>query len=393
MVDFDDIRPYEDSEVKPTLRRLLKDPELLDTVATFRFPQLSQRCPWLIKPIVSLYLRHQFGSVSRIDEVQAVLERYLKRTLNTTTKGLSVSGLDKLDPKQNYLFVSNHRDISMDPACVNWALYHHEFTTLRIAIGDNLLTKPYVSDLMRLNKAFIVNRSASSPREKLKAAKHLSHYIHHSLTEDHSNIWIAQREGRAKDGRDITNRAIISMFSLNKPKKMAFGDYIAELKIVPVSISYEWDPCDSAKAHELHRLEVDGMYEKQEHEDVASIAKGISGEKGKVHLAFGEVLGSDFNDAEEVSTEIERQIQNNYLIHPSNVVAYIRLYGEEPEVSLARETFEPTQYAIAEQELDLRLKALPAGEREIFLKGYANPIIAKFSFSDNDSGLESAMNT
>ncbi len=393
MTDFDDIRPYEDGEVKATIRRLLKDPEFLDAVAAFRYPQLTQRCSWLIKPIVSLYLRHQMGSVSQIDQVQAVLERYLKRTLDTTTNGLTVSGLDKLDPEQNYLFVSNHRDISMDPACVNWALYHHGFTTLRIAIGDNLLTKPYVSDLMRLNKAFIVNRSASSPREKLKAAKHLSHYIHHSLTQDKSNIWIAQREGRAKDGRDITNRAIINMFSLNKPKKAPFGDYIAKLNIVPVSISYEWDPCDTAKAHELHTLEANGKYEKQEHEDVASIAKGISGDKGRVHLTFGEVIGNGFSDADEVTSEIERQIQNNYLIHPSNVSAYIRLYGEEPEVSLARETFEPAQFAAAEEELKRRMSLLPKEEREIFLKGYANPVISKFSFNQNDVDLKPAMNT
>ena len=136
-----------------------------------------------------------------------------------------------------YLFISNHRDIAMDPAFVNWVLYQNGFKTLRIAIGDNLLTKPFASDLMRLNKCFIVNRSATSPREKLKAAKKLSAYMHHSLTQDKSNLWIAQREGRAKDSLDITNPAIISMLALNKPKQEAFGDYIASLNIVPVSIS------------------------------------------------------------------------------------------------------------------------------------------------------------
>jgi 1-acyl-sn-glycerol-3-phosphate acyltransferase len=393
MTDFDDIRPYEDSEVKPTIRRLLNDPELLEAVAAFRYPQLTQRIPWLIKPLVSFYLHHRLGSMTKIDQVQAHLETYVKRTLDTTTKGLTVAGLDNLDPEQNYLFVSNHRDITMDPACVNWSLYHHGFTTLRVAIGDNLLTKPYVSDLMRLNKAFIVNRSASSPREKLKAAKHLSHYIHHSVTEEQANIWIAQREGRAKDGRDITNRAVINMLSLNRPKKQEFGEYIAELKIVPVSISYEWDPCDSAKAHELYELESQGKYEKQEHEDVDSIAKGISGDKGRVHLTFGDVIGNNFADAEEVATEIERQIQNNYFILPSNLAAYIRLYGEEPEVSLARETFEPAQFAAAEEELTRRLHQIPKQEREIFLKGYANPVISKFSFNQHDTDLDSAVSS
>ena len=182
----------------------------------------------------------------------------MRKMIDTTVSGLSVSGLDQLSPDQSYVFVSNHRDIAMDPALVNWVLHLNQHQTLRVAIGDNLLTKPYVSDLMRLNKSFIVNRSATAPREKLKAAKHLSSYIHHSITEDRQNIWIAQREGRAKDGLDRTNSAVIGMLGLSKAKPVPLADHIKTLNIVPVSISYEYDPCDEAKAKELYMQQTHG---------------------------------------------------------------------------------------------------------------------------------------
>ena len=279
MSKFDDIRPYNDDEVRPTITNLLANEELLHAVASLQYPNASKRHPSFMRFLAKRFMSWQLRGVNDVAGVQHVLERYLRKTLDTTTTELTHSGLHRLDPQKPYLFVSNHRDIAMDPALVNWVLYSNGFSTVRIAIGDNLLTKEYASDLMRLNKTFIVNRSATSPREKFKAAKHLSAYIHHSLHDEQSNIWIAQREGRAKDGRDITNRAIISMFCLNKPKAEDFSEYIAQMNIVPVSISYEWDPCDTAKANELYQLQAYGEYAKQEHEDVQSIAKGISGQK------------------------------------------------------------------------------------------------------------------
>src|SRR5690606_26160054 len=255
-------------------------------------------------------------------DFQHVVEKYLTAMIDSTTTTLTVSGLEQLDPQQAYLFVSNHRDITMDPAFVNWSLYHNDCNTLRIAIGDNLLTKPYVADLMRLNKSFIVNRSDKAPREKLKAAKHLSAYIYHSIVNENHNIWIAQREGRAKDGCDKTNSAVVGMFTLNRPKSTDFKDYIHTLNIVPVSISYELDPCDSAKDRELfHQRSADG-YKKEEHEDVKSIATGITGAKGHVHVAFGSVLRGDYQDNDDVVEEIDRQILKNYVLHPSNCFAY-----------------------------------------------------------------------
>lgn len=378
MSKFDDIRPYNDDEVAPAIARVLSDPELISAVGKLRFPRLSHIFPWALNPIIRRVLKSQLKGISSVQQLQDIVAGYLGGMINERVSELTFSGIDKLDPSKSYLFISNHRDIAMDPAFVNWVLHQNNFDTVRIAIGDNLLTKPYVSDLMRLNKSFIVVRSAVGAREKFKAAKHLSSYIHHSIVEENSNIWIAQREGRAKDGLDATNTAIVSMIALSKPKKIPFADFINELNIVPVSISYEWDPCDAAKANELSHQAEHGSYEKDEHEDVASIAAGIAGEKGHVHVAFGEVLNGDYENADQVAAEIDAQVWENYVLHPSNHLAYQSLHGELPglPVSAQAKSFQQDQYSAESNELQRRLQEVPAEQRDILLGIYANPIVS-----------------
>ncbi len=377
--EFDDIRPYHDDEVRPTLDRILADPELIDAVTRLKFPRLNPWAGGLLRPLVKRALVKQLAGVNSVRGFQEVVEKYMARMIHSTTSGLTVSGLERLNPQQAYLFISNHRDIAMDPAFVNWSLYHSDCNTLRIAIGDNLLTKPYVSDLMRLNKSFIVNRSAKAPREKLKAAKHLSAYIYHSIVNENSNIWIAQREGRAKDGHDKTNSAVIGMLTINRPKTQEFNDYVKELHIVPVSISYEFDPCDAAKARELYHQRTSGSYQKEQHEDVKSIAMGIAGQKGHVHVAFGEVLSADYMDADEVVAEIDRQVLSNYVLHSSNCFAYQMLHGNPPKVNYTEKNipFVPEKLAEQRQQFELRMQAIPAEYRELVLAMYANPVLSK----------------
>ena len=377
--EFDDIRPYHDDEVHPTLDRILADPELIDAVARLKFPRLNSWAGGLLRPLVKRALVKQLAGVNSVRGFQDVVEKYMARMIRNTTSALTVSGLEHLDPQQAYLFISNHRDIAMDPAFVNWSLYHSDCNTLRIAIGDNLLTKPYVSDLMRLNKSFIVNRSAKAPREKLKAAKHLSAYIYHSIVNENSNIWIAQREGRAKDGHDKTNSAVIGMLTINRPKTQEFSDYVKALHIVPVSISYEFDPCDAAKARELYHQRTSGSYQKEQHEDVKSIAMGIAGQKGHVHIAFGEVLKEDYMDADEVVAEIDRQVLSNYVLHSSNCFAYQMLHGTVPKVNYSDKNvpFVPEKLGEQRQQFELRMQAIPTEYRELVLAMYANPVLSK----------------
>lgn len=374
---FDDIRPYNDDEVRPTIERLLKDKEFIQAVTRFRFPKVPEFVLPLTSPIVSQYLARQTREVQCVNDLQLRIESYMQKMIDTTMSGLTISGLENLQDGKPHLFISNHRDIAMDPALVNWVLYHNEHQTLRIAIGDNLLTKPYVSDLMRLNKSFIVNRSAKAPREKLKAAKHLSSYIHHSITEDNANIWIAQREGRAKDGLDRTNSAVIGMLGLNKPKKVALAEYIHELNIIPVSISYEYDPCDEAKAKELYMQQTHGEYQKDEHEDASSIAKGITGFKGNVHIHFGEMLRGDYQNADEIVAELDDAIIRNYHLHPSNMVAYSVQHGvcETEEAHLP--DFHTGAMLEHKQKFEHRIQQCDARWRDIMLAMYANPVCSQ----------------
>lgn len=379
MTEFDDIRPYYDHEVRPTLDRILSDPELADAIARLKFPHINSWLGWALRPVVRRVLKTELAGVDSVQGFQQVVEKYMANMIANTTREFTVSGLDQLNPQQAYLFVSNHRDIAMDPAFVNWSLYHNDCNTLRIAIGDNLLTKPYVSDLMRLNKCFIVNRSAKAPREKLKAAKHLSAYIYHSIVNENNNIWIAQREGRAKDGCDKTNSAVVGMFTLNRPKSTDFKEYIHTLNIVPVSISYELDPCDSAKARELFHQRSAGGYKKEEHEDVKSIATGITGAKGHVHVAFGSVLRGDYQDNDDVVEEIDRQILKNYVLHPSNCFAYQQLHGEVPAVNYSDKNipFNPDNLAERRVTFEQRMMGIPPEYRAIALAMYANPVVSK----------------
>ena len=381
MTQFDDVRPYYDSEVRPTLDRLLVDPELTHAVTNLKFPRLSKCFGWLLKPLVQRKLTEQLVDVNTVLGFQQVVEKYMTTMIAGATTSVTTSGLDKLNPQQAYLFISNHRDIAMDPAFVNWTLYHNDCNTLRIAIGDNLLTKPYVSDLMRLNKSFIVNRSAKAPREKFKAAKHLSAYIHHSIVNEKSSIWIAQREGRAKDGFDKTNSAVLGMITLNKPKEEDYSSYIKQLCIVPVSISYEFDPCDAAKARELYHQRTQGGYQKEEHEDVKSIAMGITGNKGHVHVAYGDVLDGNYDGSDELVADIDRQILGHYVLHATNCIAYEMVHGKIPKVTYTEKNipYDPAAVADKKAAFVARINSIPKEQRDIALAIYANPVVSKLA--------------
>lgn len=384
MPEFDAMRPYNDSEVRPVLDRLLADSEFLDSIAKFKLPGIGGYFAPLLRPIVRSRLRKEVSDVNAVDDLQALMEGYLQKMLNATVDQFSMSGVENISRDRAQVFVSNHRDIAMDSAFVNWALFKMKVSTLRIAIGDNLLTKPFASDIMRLNKSFIVNRSATAPREKLKAAKLLSRYIHHSVDSDKENIWIAQREGRAKDGIDATNPAIISMLMLNKGKQRGFDEYLESLRIVPVSISYEYDPCDFAKAREMVEKETQGEYLKGEHEDVQSIAKGIVGYKGNVHVAFGKPLDASLDSTDAITKILDTQICHNYVLHPTNCFAYEMLEKKSPVVHVgdANTVFSDMDVDSERQKFKKHMEACPPQYRETCLKSYANPVYKKISLTD-----------
>jgi len=380
---FADIRPYRDEEVAAVLERLLADPEFLEAIASLRLGRLASLAPWLVRPLVRFALAREVRGVNDVAGMQDVISGYMERMIAGTTGGLSISGLERLDAGRAYLYVSNHRDIAMDPAFTNYALHQGKRDTVRIAIGDNLLTKPWTSDLMRLNKSFIVKRSLSGPRELLAASKNLANYIQHSLQQENAPVWIAQREGRAKDGVDRTEPAVIKMLSLSRDKSsQAFGEHIASLNIVPVSISYELDPCDALKARELYALASAGSYEKGEQEDIASIGQGIAGEKGRVHVSFGTPLGADFANADAVSAEVDRQIIEQYCLHPTNLQAYHLLHGEDAPLP-ADLYLEPGD--CTPENFSRRIAAMPEPHRPFALAIYANAVVSKLPLATEGS--------
>jgi glycerol-3-phosphate O-acyltransferase len=271
----------------------------------------------------------------------------------------------------------------MYPAFVNYILYHAGFDTLYIAIGDNLLKRPFVTDLMRLNKSFIVKRSLKG-RELLKSSKQLSEYIHHCI-EISRNVWIAQREGRAKDGVDRTDTALLKMLGMSRrPETLA--DALRPLHIVPVSISYEFDPCDTFKGEELHQKQLSGSYQKGEQSDINSIVAGMVGFKGRVHVAFGDELALESGiDDEAIAAEIDRQVIANYLLQQTNLLALKQLQELSPDsVPLLSEE---GQHALAGLQPDSatmtqfneRLAAMSPEVQHYVRLMYANPVISRYA--------------
>lgn len=357
---YKEIRPYHNDEVQGAIERMLDDKAFIKAVVKARFSHDETWFLRLVSPLVRCYLKRKWSKLDNIDDIQQEVAKYLDIVLQKTADEISFSGIEKLDPKQSYLFISNHRDIAMDPALVNWGIFAHDHPTVRIAIGDNLLTMPCASELMKLNKSFIVKRSSKGPREMMKNLSLLSSYIRDSLAEGQS-IWIAQKEGRAKDGLDKTDPAILKMFHVaGRKDKIDFAEYMKSLKIVPVSISYENDPCDVAKARELAALESKGEYTKQENEDIQSIIQGIMGYKGRIHLHFGDVIEESFETPEDLALEIDRQIYQGYKFYPYNYIA----------ANLESDEITPQIQA----KFDQKLQGLSELEQQKLIAMYANPV-------------------
>jgi hypothetical protein len=379
MKQFDDIRPYRDSEVKDVLARLIADNEFIDLLLSRRIPLVMRFLPWLIKPVARPWLKRSLrkltADVQTVADFQDHVKVGLQKSLDRTTDGYSFGGLDQLDPNQAYLFISNHRDIALDPAMVNLALHTVELDTVRIAIGDNLLSKPFASDLMRVNRSFIVKRSVEGRREKLESLKNLSAYIRYSIVEDKASCWIAQAEGRAKDGNDSTDTALLKMLTLSKSKQQTFGEATGELRLMPVSISYEYDPCIIEKARELYAAAQGEDYIKAEFEDLDSIQKGFLGYKGRVQVNFGDCLGHKFEMPEDLAAEVDRQIYALYQLFPTNIIAWKMQEDRDPEsLDQLKQQWPDENWSQAENDFNRHLESVPSEQRSLVIDAYATPV-------------------
>lgn len=374
--DFEDIRPFNDSEFRSVLRRIRNHPWLISAMRRLKF----RRWPGWLSPLTDLWIRFilwvEFLNLKTIDQFQRriVVGRVLEYILRKTSDGVTVSGTEGLSPDVGYLYVSSHRDIVMDSAVLNYVMAKYGLRIAEIAFGDNLLVNEFVSDLIRINRSFVVRRNLPA-RQKARAAFQLSQYIRHTMTEGNS-VWIAQREGRAKDGNDRTNPSIIKMLYLAaRRNKMNFQEFVEGYRIVPVSVSYEFDPCDAMKARELHRRTTAGDYRKRKNEDLLSMYAGLKGHKGRIHITFGEPLrGSGFHEPSEVAEAIDDAVHRGYRLWPSNYAAYDLVHGSERFAG---------EYSEAEQtELLDRLRREKREVVELALRIYAYPVVNALKAGD-----------
>lgn len=267
--EFNDIRPYEPEELPAVYDRLVQNPQFLQMVS-FLFPEAT--------PEIISQKMHECKT--NMDFQLVFAYRFLKKLISKASTGLDMD-VTAIDNKHNYTFMSNHRDIVLDSALLDVLLIDHGFeTTCEIAIGDNLLSIPWVLDVVRLNKSFIVKRGLMA-RERLQASQKLARYMHFAISEKHQNLWIAQREGRAKDSDDRTQKGILKMLVLGGEGDVL--DRLVNLHIVPLAISYEYDPCDFLKAQEYQLKRDDPNWKKGPYDDIISMRTGILGLKGKIH--------------------------------------------------------------------------------------------------------------
>ena len=367
MGTFDDIRPYRDDEVGPAIARLSSDPAFVAFAGRFAAPALPERLRTLAHPALRVLIRRKASQLRSVDDLQKLMLGYLKALLRHTSDGMTVTGLDGLDRNSSYLFISNHRDITLDPTLLNYALGLEGHATTQIAIGDNLLGTGFLSHLMRVNKAFVVARDVSGAKAQLKAMRQTSAYMRKTLEADES-VWIAQREGRSKDGIDRTEPALLKVLQLAYRRDApAVTDWLRRVRLVPVSITYEIDPCAPSKARELFFAAREGRYQKRPGDDIESIETGVRGFKGHIHLHFSPPIDGDFADAAELARHLDVQIVSNLVAYPTHHYARARLDGADSELT---GTSPRGRQAFFDD-----LNSCPAEHMPYFLRQYANLVL------------------
>ena len=316
--DFSDIAPLDDSVFHHTMEKLVKEPGFLHAV---KYAMPEEGMPTLIDELLRIDNKYDFQ--------HQVMFPFLEMLAKTTTNGISLEGVKHLNPSMNYTFMSNHRDIVLDASFLNLAFLRKGFPTSEVAIGNNLLIFDWISDLVRLNKSFIVKRNTGL-REGLLAAKKLSAYIHHCILGKHESVWIAQREGRAKDSSDHTQESLVKMLALGG--QGSFMERLKEINIMPVAISYEYDPNDYLKAREFLLRRRSPDFKKSQRDDLFSMETGLLQYKGKVHFQLTPRINTkldqigNFKDnniaARYVAKIIDQAIHRSYMIYSINYIAF-----------------------------------------------------------------------
>ena len=371
-MDFTDISSYSDAQVPAKLKELESNKEFLGYVASLLFPKSNKYFSWLSNAYVGWKFNKLFSKCNSIGDFQDRMAPLVKSMINSTTDGFSHSGIENLTDKPT-LFISNHRDISLDAAFLNFLLYSHKLNTVRIAIGDNLLDGGFAEILMRLNKSFVVHRDIKGVKETLRKLSKLSAYINHSIQNENESIWIAQKEGRANDGNDFTDESVLKMLYLDQRKDLTLKEWVKKVNLTPVVISYEYDPLDIVKAKGWDFQE-DWSSVQINKNDLNEMASGIFGYKGRVHLHICKPITEECEDTEKLANLIQQAIISNYRLWPSNHSA-LSLLPKIKKDYLQEEQRVENQKSLSY--FNDKLKYLDSTQKEEMLMIYARPIINK----------------
>lgn len=373
--DFSDIAPLDDAVFHSTMEKLVKEPGFLHAV---KYAMPDEGLPTLIDELLKINNKYDFQ--------HQVMFPFLEMLAKTTTSGISLGGIKHLNQTMNYTFITNHRDIVLDASFLNLTFLRRDLPTSEVAIGDNLLIFDWIKDLVRLNKSFIVKRNTGL-REGLMAARKLSAYIHYCLLEKHESVWIAQREGRAKDSSDHTQESLIKMLAI--AGEGTFMERLKQINLMPVAISYEYDPNDYLKAKEFLMRRRDPDFKKSQRDDLFSMETGLLQFKGKVHFQLTPRINvkldqiGNFNDnntaAKYVVKIIDQAIHRSYMIFRINYIAFDLLHSTERFASYYTPERKAEVIDYFNTQLDkVDLPDITPEEREymmqMMLTMYANPL-------------------
>lgn len=322
--EFNEIRPYHDEELPQIFEELITDPAFQKAVCG--------AIPDVPFEVLSQMMR---GCKTKLEFQKTFCYGLLWKIANKFTDGLTLDHSALPDKKKAYTYISNHRDIILDSGFLSILLVDEGLDTVEIAIGDNLLIYPWISKLVRVNKSFIVQR-ALTMRQMLESSARMSRYMHYTISQKNQSIWIAQREGRAKDSNDRTQDSILKMLAMGGEGDMR--SRLKEMNIAPLAISYEYDPCDFLKAQEFQLKRDNPEYKKTTRDDLINMQTGLYGYKGRVHFQVASCLNDDLDNLDCglpkqemctcISSLIDRKIHQNYRLYPNNYIAHDLLNGE-----------------------------------------------------------------
>ena len=375
MQKFDAIRPFYETEVNEALQSVIPHP-MMKALMNFTFPEMDDEV-W----------KAQLKKTHSIRDFQCnFIYHTVQRILENSSDGLTTSGFEHLEKNNSYLFISNHRDILLDTTLLNAALFQNGHLMTASAIGDNLVQKSFIKTLARLNRNFLVLRGLS-PREMLQSSKLLSEYMGQLLLHENRSVWIAQREGRTKDGNDETNPGVLKMIGMASDEADVM-QYFKKLKIVPVSISYEYDPTDVLKMPQLLAEANNEVYVKSKNEDLNTILSGVMGQKKRIHLHIGKVLDTEMDQIVAENDSSNKQIQalaqkiddavlSNYKLWPTNFIAYDIVH----KTSTYSHMYTESEKSLFERRLEMRIGLDNPVALEGFLAMYANPVVNKLKYN------------